>query len=114
GKSATFNFTDTQAGKPVRIGSITFTLAKGPAVKIVARRKGTPLLGGITTLRAQQLAGTTQTINETIPVKNQIGATLIAAFYAPCQGSATVKTVPSSAQQLSTVKLKGSGVSTSP
>jgi hypothetical protein len=114
GKSAAFNFTDTKAGRPVRVGSITFTLGKGPVVKIVAHRKGTPLLGGITTLRAQQLAGTNQIVNETLPVKIQIGATLIAAFYVPCQGSATVKTVPSSALQLSTVKLKGAGSSSSP
>ena len=113
GKSALFNFTTTDRGHTVRLGSISFMLAKDSQIKITARRRGSAALGGVQTLRSEQLAGTNQNVSETIPVKIQIGTTLLAAFYMPCQGTAAVKTAPNriggGTLSLSTVKLKGSG-----
>ena len=116
GKSAVFNFTDTFQGRIVRVGSIAFTLGKGSQIKISARRKGTPSVGGIQTLRAQQFKGQQQAISEMIPVKLQVGNNVTAAFYVPATGAASVKTanIPgtTSTQKLSTVKLKGAGSGT--
>jgi len=111
GKSATFNFTDTVNGHRVSLGSITLSLGKGAEVKISCRRKGSDSVGGVETLRAEQLAGTSQIISEMIPLKIQIGNSL-AAFYVQANGTAGVKVVrnPSGGTlKLSTVKLKGFG-----
>ena len=113
GKSALFNLTAKKDGRTVKVGSVAFTLLKTSQVKIMARLKGTPSLGGIQTLHAEQLTGQNKLISETIPVKIQIGPTLVAAFYAQATGTATVKNLrdkfTGTITPLSTVKLKGVG-----
>jgi hypothetical protein len=115
GKSALFNFTATHDGKQVRLGNIAFSLKNGQ-IKIMARLKGSSAIGGVQTLRSEQLTGLTQAINETLPVKIQIGTTIVAAFYAQTSGTASVKSVfdrtSDTFLKLSTVKLKGSGTGT--
>jgi len=117
GKSALFNFTDTDVnGRLVKLGTISFMLGRTPQVKITARRKGTDDLGGIRTIHSEQLTGSNKFISETIPVKIQIGDNLLAAFYAQAVGQSTFKTVRSrfGTFHLSTVKLKGAGSGTRP
>jgi hypothetical protein len=92
-ESAVFNITKNYNGKPVKLGSVSFTLVKGAQVKIVGKRKGSSAIGGVKTLRSEQLTGLNQLVNETLPVKIQIGATILVAFYVPCTGTAAVKTL---------------------
>ncbi len=117
GKSALFNITAKKDGRTVKVGSFAFTLLKTSQVKIMARLKGTSAVGGIHTLHAEQLTGQNKLISETIPVKIQIGTTLVAAFYMQATGTATVKNLRDKftgiVTPLSTVKLKGAGAGSS-
>jgi hypothetical protein len=112
GKSASFKFTDSVNGHTVNLGGMTLALGKGAEMKITCRRKGNSNVGGVETIHSEQLAGTTQIVSEMIPVKIQIGSTLVAAFYVQANGIAGVKISrnPSGGTfKLSTVKLKGFG-----